>query len=402
MSDLDTSLDELREDLRSTISKPALDRIADRARQRSVRRRMQIGAIVAVVLVSVAVPLLRSLPEPTPPAAPPTPAEPSSVPYQVGFADRTHAFALGRECPEPFKPCTFKLLASTDAGQSWQRRSMPKGTYTDGSLGVLGPKMLLFYTTTVDDQDFMVSYISQDDGRTWRRHEIASPLLTSPSPIPAHTPIQPICLSGSGAGCVMGIGTVAADGKVAPVPVQPQLTELWPGRFSTAGGRYWVVGKDQTNHWAVAVTADGTAWTTTALDVPGTVDVPDAWSVVEGGGSMYLTAIGSIGGGTNKLLTMYRSTDRGRTWTQTRRASETGEQMPMYGEPIAMSNGRLLLNSLPDGTVESRDGGRTFTKAARQLAGNPRWTPGGYLVQVRLSTYELSWNGVDWRRFEMP
>lgn len=399
MSDLDTSLEELREGLRSTITKPGLDRIAGRARQRSVRRRMQIGAIVAVVLVSVAVPLLRSLPEPTPPAAQP-PSEPT-VPYQLEFIDKEHGFALVRECPGAFDACTFRLLATADAGRSWTSRKMPPGAYRDGSLSALSPTMLAFYTTTADPDGFLLSYRSTDAGRTWRRYDMAAPELANPSPIPPDTTLQVVCLSEPGPDCVMGLGTATHDGRTAPVPVQPPLTDLWPGRYPTSGSHYWVVGRDQANRWAVAVTAGAETWTTTPLDVPGKVDLPEAWSVVEGGGSMYLTAVGSIGGGVNRLLAVYHSTDRGRTWTQTRRASETGERMSMYGSPMATSNGRLVLSSLPGGTVESRDGGATFTRVTHQLPGTPKWTPAGYLVQVRLGTYEISWNGVDWRRFEI-
>jgi hypothetical protein len=402
MSDLDTSLRELREDLRSTITKPGLDRVADRARHRSVRRRMQIGAIVAVVLVSVAVPLMRSLPEPTPPATPPPTATKASVPYQLTFADRTHAFALGRICSGPFDPCTFKLLASSDAGRSWHKRTMPDGDYTDGSLGLFGRRSLVFYTSTSDGDNFLVTFISRDDGRTWRKYDIADPLLASPSPIPPGSPIQMVCLSGSGTSCVVGLGTANDDGTVAPVPVQPPLTDPWPGRFPTAGGMYWSVGRDQAGHWAVAVTSDGRTWRTTPLDVPGTPQESDSWSVVDGGGSMYLTAIGTIGGSQNKLLVVYHSTDRGRTWTQTRRATETDNQMTAFGTPVATSDGRLLVNSLPEGTVGSPDGGRTFVRAARQLPAMPKWTSAGYVVQVEPTTYEISWNGRDWRRFEIP
>jgi hypothetical protein len=403
MSDLDTSLRELREDLRSTITKPGLDRVADRARQRSVRRRMQIGAIVAVVLVSVAVPLMRSLPEPTPPASPPpTTATRASVPYQLTFADRTHVFALGRICPGPFERCSFRLMASADAGRSWQRRTMPGGTHTEGSLGLLGRRALVFYTSTGDADNFLITFISRDEGRSWRRYDIDRPPLASPAPIPSGTPIQVVCLSGSGNDCVVGLGTADDDGTIAPVPVQPPLTDRWPGHLPTASGMYWSVGRDQAGRWAIAVTSDGRTWRTTPLDVPGTPQDFDTWSVVDGGGSMYLTALGTIGDGPNKLLMVYRSKDRGRTWTQTRRATETNDHMTAFGSPVATSDGRLLVSSLPDGTVESRDGGRTFVKAARQLPATPKWTAGGYLVQVDPMTYEISWNGRDWRRFEIP
>lgn len=402
MSDLDTSLRDLREGLRSTVTKPGLDKIADRARHRSVRRRMQIGAIVAVVLVSVAVPLLRSLPDPTPPATPPTPPTTRSVPYAVEFVDRTHAYALGRRCPGALDPCRFTLLATADTGRTWEKRSMPDGKYADGSLAVQSPSTVVFYTTTTSDENFIQAYISRDGGRKWARYDLAVPALGAPSSIPPDVPIQVICTNGGRSGCLTGLGTLGSDDRLHPVPVQPPVYEPWPGRYPTPSGVYWAVGRDQAGHWAVSVTdRKAAAWTTTPLDVPGAIEPPNAWSVVEGDGSLYLTAVGSIGGGTTKLLAVYRSKDRGRTWTQTRRAQDTGAQMSMYGTPVATSDGRLLVNSLPEGTLESRDGGATFTRAAHQLPGSPEWTPAGYVIQLLPTSYEVSWNGRDWRRFEV-
>lgn len=400
MSDLDTSLDQLRDDLRSGLAKPGLDRIADRARQRSVRRRMQIGAIVAVVLVSLAVPLLRSLPDPAPPATPPTPTE-HSTPYHLSFADRTHAFALGRICDKPSEPCSNRLLASSDGGRTWSRRSVPSTT-TDGGLAVLSRSWLIFYTTDPDDYGSLKTYTSKDSGRTWHPSRPIFDIVTNTATIQPGAVLQPVCLSGEGPDCAAGLGASTPDGKLAPLPAQPPLTELWPGRYATAGGTYWAVGKDQANRWAVAVTRDGSAWTTTPLDVPGEVKPSDGWSVVEGGGSLYATAVGSLAGASDRLLTVYRSEDRGKTWTQTRRAAETGEEMSMYGSPVATSDGRLVVSSLPDGTVESRDGGATFTKSTRQLISTPEWTPAGYLVVRGIVSYEISWNGLDWRRFDIP
>lgn len=396
MPDLDASLRELREDLRSTIAKPGLDKVADRARQRTVRRRMQIGAIVAVVLVSVAVPLLRSLPDPTPPATPP-PARTQSVPYELAFADRTNAYALGRDCGAPTDPCTFRLLASDDGGRSWARRTVPAGEYADGALGVLGPDVLRLYTRRTDDS--MKIWASRDGGRTWHDYD-TTPRFAGPSPIPPGAMLEQACLQGSAAGCVRGVVTVNPDGTLSPAPTQPPLTDQWPGTYPTASGVHWVIGRDESGHWAVATTGDGTKWWTAPLDVPGQPERPDAWSVVEGGGSMYLTVVGTTAGGTNNLLVVYRSTDRGHTWQQTYHATD-GRQLSMYGGPVATSDGRLLVNALPDGTLESRDG-TTFTRAAHQLPASPKWTPAGYVLQVRPTAYQVSWNGLDWRQFEVP
>jgi photosystem II stability/assembly factor-like uncharacterized protein len=151
MSELDTKLAALRDDLHEQISPPDLGQVTGMARQRTTRRRMQIGAVAAVVAVSVAVPVLRALPGGQAPAGPPLPA---SMTVQLDFADPDHGFALGSDCPKPEAPCTLTLFATADGGQSWERRPLPDGDqrYALGDVSVQDANRLSVSRVGADDQ----------------------------------------------------------------------------------------------------------------------------------------------------------------------------------------------------------------------------------------------------------
>jgi hypothetical protein len=369
MSELDTSLQSLREDLRSSINRPNLGRVAYRARQRTVRRHMQIGAIAAVVLVSVAVPVLKSLPTADQTAQPPTD---TPVRYQVEFADATHGFALGSDCAGSNGPCTFTLLATTDGGRNWQPRKMPVdgGKHEQAQLGVFDTDNLVLQAYSAESGSVPLRFTSGDTGRTWRE---------------------------------TGLTAQSSGDAAASLRAQPPLTDLRPGKEPTAGGRYWTAGRDQTTgQWSISVSSDaGETWATTPVDLPGEPwQMGDSWSVVEGGGVMYATVRGTLGIGPLKLLAVYRSTDEGVSWTQQWRATQENVLMAVDGSAIATSDGRLLVYSTVDGTQESPDGS-TFARAGRQLPGPATWTRAGYLVPVKDNRYELSQDGRRWRAFEI-
>ena len=401
MSELDTSLRKLRDDLRTTINRPDLSQVADRARQRTVRRRMQIGAIVAVVLVSVAVPLLRALPDASPPATPPR--ADGSVTYQVDFANASRGYALRSDCQDPDGPCAFALLATADGGRGWQPRKLPvdNGHYSSAELLAQGAEKLLFYPIPADDSDMIVKqYFSSNAGRTWR--ELTPDGVGAPTAIRDGALLSMMCVP-NGDECAIGAGVRSPDGSQAlPALTQPRLDELSVGDIATAGGRLWAAGLDPvTGKWAVSVTSNGGAtWATTPLDLPGKPRLNRAWSVVEHGGVMYTTVEGTIGVGPVELLAVFRSTDDGVSWARTWQAAGDQRLPSVLGTPVATADGRLLVYSTTEGTFESTDG-QTFTKASRQLPGPVTWTRAGYLAQVRAGTYELSGDGRSWRRFEV-
>lgn len=396
MSELDRSLHELRDDLRSTITPPDLDQVVGRARQRSVRRRMQVGAIAAVVAVSAAVPALRLMPEQPTPAGPPA----APVTYQVDFADAEHGYALESVCDGP---CAFTLLATTDGGRSWQPRQVPAGdeAHRKSELLVVGPEQLTINLSPVDPEAAATGFFSTDSGRTWREFDALA--LAEPSVIPPGAKLQKMCRETSGPGECTSLVNVfdAGMGAVWEVPTQPPLVAMTPGPVATAGGEFWVIGRDANGRRAIAVTSDnGTTWTTNPLDVAGEPTRRNPWSVVEHDGTLYLTVVGSVGNTPVELLAVFRSTDRGRTWTRTWQPADGHRLLNVFGDAVATADGRLLVYSTTEGTLESRDG-TTFAKADRQLAGPVTWTRGGYLAKGA-DGYEISRDGLDWRRFELP
>lgn len=401
MSELDTGLEELRADLRATIKRPDLGHVATRARQQRMRRRTQIGAIVAVVLVVAAVPLLRSTPEHR--------VSEKHVPsydYQVDFADTEHGYALGSDCDSL---CTFTLLATTNGGRSWLPRTLPRfsGPYKNGSLYVFGPNQIVFGLTG-DTGASSEEFISDDGGRTWRDWS-GLKVVEAPAAIPSGATLVQVCVDHTVRGmCVSGVGVPVADrGALSPTPAQPSLVDpVQPGGPPTAGGRYWAAGKDPTSGgWAIAVTSDaGMTWATTPLEVPGepSSTTGDAWAVVEMGGAMYATVRGKLGSEPSGLLAVFRSTDRGLSWTRMWSATPTAGLAGVAGSPIATPDGRLFVWSSVEGTLTSSDGGRTFRRASVWLPGPVRWTRAGYLTHVPGHGYEISRDGLSWHPFVLP
>jgi hypothetical protein len=401
MSELDTGLEELRADLRAGIRRPDLGHVAGRARRQKVRRRTQIGSIVAVVLVIAVVPLLRSAP-----ADDNRPANPSpDYTYEVDFADADHGYALGSDCVTN-ELCWFTLLATTDGGRSWQPRTLPKasGRYKSGGMHVFGPNQVVF-SLVGEDGAPGGEFISDDAGRTWRGWSGLRASETATA-IPAGASLMHICLDyTAGGGCVSGLGATVPDkGEVSPTPTQPPLVRpLQAGGVPTAGGRYWAAGKDASSgRWAIAVSSDaGVTWATTQLDVPGEPSTAggDAWSVVEQGRVMYATVRGVFRSRTPSLLAVFRSTDKGLSWTTVAPVAGVEE---MTGSPIATTDGRLIVYSGVDGTLESTDGGRTFTRSSVRLPGKVTWTRGGYLAYRPEHGWAISRDGVNWRTLTLP
>ncbi|HEX6360377.1 hypothetical protein [Actinophytocola sp.] len=403
MPDLDTSLHELRDDLRRTLTRPDLSHVADRARQRTVRRRMQLGAIVAVVLVSAAVPALRlvqsdSQPPAQPPAAP--------APYTVDFADADHGYAFQQHCEDNDGPCVFALRATDDGARTWRRVSLPESreTFVRGMVSVMSPKGLGFSRAKPGLVGEVEQFVSDDGGRTWHDRDVEHQ--ESPTLIPARSQTVPMCVSRTSDNvCVIGVGMLTPLAKAAPVLTQPPIDDPWPGTTATEGGLYWAAGRERTTGtWSVSVTSDyGATWATTPLDFKGlpSLQVDGAWSMTERGSDMYLTVVGNVGVGPTELLAVFRSTDKGVSWARTWQSTEKHELQAVTGDAVLTADGELLVYSRVVGTVASSDGGRTFAKARHQFPGPVRWTRAGYLVTGSNNAFELSGDGLTWRRFEV-
>lgn len=401
MSELDTKLAKLRDDLHTTITPPDLAAIGDRARHRTVRRRTQIGAVAAVVAVSVAVPLLRALPDAAQPPA--QPAIPASMTFELDFADADHGYALGSDCEDPDQVCTLALFATGDGGRHWERRTLPEGDelFSVAQLTVIDENRLVVDRILADGEQ-LTRIVSKDRGSTWQKGALGG--VAPSAPLPENGWLQGVCVGEDEGGCELGVGTPSQDGDlVVPAPAQPSLVEPQVGRVATEGGRFWATGIDRrTGRWAVSVSSDrGETWTTTPLTVPGEPAMIEPWAVVEHDGVMYVTLQGSIAKGPYGLLSVYRSTDDGLTWTNTWQATPETVLQAMLGSPVVTADGTLLVYSAAEGTFESADGGRTFTKAGQQLPGEVTWTRGGYVAKVKGHAYAISADGVEWRTFEI-
>jgi hypothetical protein len=388
MSDLDTELRGLREELNAAIPLPDFERVIGRAR---IRRGLQLAAIAAVVaVVAVAVPLVRAA-RSVPPATTPDAKDTS---YILDFADLDHGYALARKCPRSTSGCAFTLYRTTDGGQTWALRYLPPALdpetgYGSATMYVLGPDAVLVDRPMRDGVD---RTYSTDGGRSWHWVQTLDTGATAPLPhgalLTTRCGPQPYTET---AGCP-DVGTIQPrTGRFVATPTQPPLVAEQIGPSPTQSGGYWVVGRSRTtDEYGIAVSADsGRTWSVDELGLWGP-DGPLTWSVVENTGVMYLLASSSVG-----ALRVWSSTDGGKSWTFVY-SEDSGPQV--VGSPVAAGDGSLLVS---DGmsTWKSGDGGRTFVKTEDQPFG-VKWTRAGYLW-LKVDRFELSGDGMHWWEFRV-
>ena len=404
MSELDTALDGLRDELNSAIPLPDVEHVTGRAR---ARRRLQLGAIAAVVMVAVAVPVLRALPDGSPVATPP-PVQPRTG-YVVDFADPDHGFAIGRRCEENRDGCSFSFHRTTDGGRDWQKMTLPAPLnpdtgYFTTALYVVGPDEVVI-TRSGQSSDDLDRIHTMDGGRSWQEikpswaheaHETTAPL--GPRSLLAGMCAQ-MLLTTETCG---DLGTIQpGTAKNTGIPTQPPLgLRTQNGPVATKDGKWWAVGLNA-GRWAISVSADGGQnWSTSDLNLSGTPGSGN-WAVVERNGVMYATITAA-----GRLLGVWRSTNDGKSWTRTW-TSGGGQWIPgLTGTPIAASDGSLVLS---DGTTSyvSTDQGRTFERTGDKVAGAVRWTRAGYLrsdgkpfeTSSDGNNFALSTDGLHWRTF---
>lgn len=376
MSELDTELRGLRDELNAAIPLPDFEHVTGRVR---ARRRLQLGAIAAVVVVAVAVPLLRATQ-----SAPPATTNAADTTYVLDFADPDHGYALARTCTPGVSGCAFTLYRTADGGRTWAPRHLPpaldpKTGYFAATMYVLGPDAVAIDQPARDHLDRMTS---SDGGRTWQRSRQPGGGSES-APLPRGALMTSRC----GVPVVrtnrcLEIGTIEpATGRFVRTPTQPPLVPMQFGPAATPSGAYWVVGQNATtDRYEIAVTADGGGtWSVSDLSASWSAGPPD-WSVVENDGVMYVLADSRV----------WTSTDDGRTWTFA--SARSG----VAGSPIAARDGSLLVS---DGasTWKSTDRGRTFVESDEKPFG-VIWTRGGYLS---LAPFALSGDGLHWREFSV-
>ena len=409
MSDLDASLQRLRDELTAAIPLPDVEHVTGRAR---TRRRLQLGAIAAVIAVALAVPVLRALPSGSPAGTPPSPPKTT---YAVDFADPDHGYALSRRCDQIAEGCSFDFYRTVDGGRDWQKMSLPepsnaKTGYFNADLYALGPDEAAI---DVDTSKGMVGRIhTVNGGRTWQavEHPWTSNTTTrlGPRSMLGGTCGTYVMATGTYLlpdGLCSGLSTVRPDsGKAVGIPtlVPRQGFVQQSGWFATEDGKWWVcVLDDATDQWTISVSADGAGtWSTSDLGVDNSPRV-DGWAVVERNGVMYATASTY-----NGLLGVWRSIDDGHSWTRTWRRGGDQWLPGLIGTPIAAGDGSLALS---DGltTFVSTDQGRTFKRTGDKVAGTVRWTRAGYLRSDGMlystsssgTRFALSTDGLHWREF---
>lgn len=402
MSELDTALEGLRDELTAAIPLPDVEHVTGRAR---TRRRLQLGAIAAVVMVAVAVPALRALPSGSPVGTPP---DQSKTGYVLDFADPDHGFAIGRRCETNSKGCSFSFYRTTDGGRDWRKMTLPAPLsadtgYFSTNMYVVGPDEVVI-NRLGRSLERVDRIHTTNGGRSW--HEVEPPWFHD-----ATIPLGPRSLLGgtciqipSAAETCSGLGTIQPGTAInAGIPTQPPLGQLMQnGPVATKDGKWWSVARnDETGRWTMSVSADGGRnWSTSDLnltDTPGS----GSWAVVERNGVMYATA-----GSAARLLGVWRSTDDGQSWTRTW-THDGGQWIPgLIGTPIAASDGSLVLSNGITNYVSTNQA-RTFEQTGEKVAGTVRWTRAGYLrsdgnVYATSSdgnNFALSTDGLHWRAF---
>lgn len=391
MSDLDTELRGLRDELTTAIPLPDVDVLAGRAR---ARRQLQLAVVVVVVAVALAVPLLRWLPSSTPPATPPTPPGGGHTSYLIDFADADHGYALERACNPVVAGCAFTFYGTDNGGRTWTPRELPPPVsattgYFVATMYVLSPEEIAL--DQLGGQQGLTRIYSSDGGHSW--HEVTRWW----NPDGATAPLAPDaqltgrCSRGSYAGSeCAGIGTVKpGTGTFVSTPTQPPLGVEVFGTVAGEHDKWWAVGRSTTTgKKSLAVTTDGgRTWSANQL-VSGGSGV-ERWSLVARNGVMYAVASDSF-----QLLRIWRSTDDGTSWEPTYDGS--GDVPALVGTSIAAGDGTLIAS---DGKVTyvSRDGGRTFRRGG-EATGEVSWTRAGYL-RADGNRFALSTDGLHWREF---
>jgi hypothetical protein len=313
--------------------------------------------------------------------------------FDLMFADERHGHALRVDCGQ--FACDLDLV-STANGENWTTREVTPASRAPGSTGrlyVLGPDDVAVDWTPIDDPYQVSRVYSDDSGRTWRR--VPAGRLGAVRAIPPGAALQTTCAA-SGTACEVAV-VLPGSGRSARLATAPPLYRPFAGSVPVAGGRWWIVGRDpRTRGWALAVSADdGRTWTVSRLSWRGKAD-GKGWSVVPAGEALIATATGSLAGGTNGTMAIFRSDDGGRSWTRTSGELPAG----LAGIPVAASDGTLLFNTEDGRGLMSRDDGRTFTEVRPRFRGHAYWARFGYVAAsdpdapVQYSTDGLHWREI--------
>ncbi|MET7425074.1 hypothetical protein [Dactylosporangium sp. NPDC005555] len=327
-------------------------------------------------------------------------------------SDPDHLYAVVLDCgtattsPPDWYSCQRDLLASGDAGRTWQMRNRDFGSFDSIRLTALPGGVLVARAEKLISGGALPAsggYVSVDGGRTWKVVELQD------------APVSQLAAGGwvewswdATAGIWAGDPGLARYTLMADPPA---LKFTGTAVRNAVGGAWWLDGVDPaTGQPAVAISVDaGRNWSTHVFtDIP--VAENSGYSVgsatLDGrtGYVVSMTGHGIDGGG---RVWVHRTTDGGKTWQQV----EHGGTAPWsYGGGLSYltpDGGHVIVN------LGGRDGRRSFSisrDGARytqvtlaglpedDLAELPRPVPGGGYLASTIDAVYVSSDGLQWRR----
>ncbi|HET9141423.1 sialidase family protein [Actinophytocola sp.] len=340
------------------------------------RRHLIIGLALTALVVGVAIPLLRvdsdperrAAPAPTVPPRPDVGRSRPPVVYDLDFAGERHGFALWGRCTDgvDFR-CERRLLVTED-GVHWRQQAFAEPELaaprrlTGRVVALGGDRLVLTDLGAGGPHD---RYFSADGGRTWRVAATTPDLRVST--IPADAVLETRCMERvrTGADCWWRrlVVTLPDSGERAWLANPPALDGPRPEPRAAADGSWWVTGRDpRSSDWNVAVSRDnGASWSVAVLPTDPNL-LPAEVTVTGSGPNVYALATGRRADGweSRSLFAIYRSTDGGRTWTQTW-SGTGGQPRTLGGTAVVQPDGALFIAPNDVGPAyRSTDGGRSF------------------------------------------
>lgn len=410
MSDVDFT--GLRDEAGQLARQPDFATVQSRAGRIRRARAGKAGAALGAVLLAG---LLGVTALPRNEGAPSVPVgSPSSTRRVVwaGAGDPAHLYATVADCPT----CPQQLLASTDGGQTWQKRYELPAEAGERTLAVLGPEQLVM----VGPSEVRVTNpsaplggsvavgvsrrTSPDGGRTWQEEK---PFVVVGQP---ESVASPGCWDTRCTAVRVRLGPNAQATSIR-WPERPPVSLDLAGAGPAASG-VWAAGCHETTGGpATAVTTDeGRRWTVVVLPDETHTAGPagclrDADLATADGRTAYVVLPDS----SDKPARVHRSTDGGATWQRTSDASSFAGGQPVPGSTYVTPDGSLVLAVRQGGTIRtvtSRDG-CTFQPV--ELTGLPTLTdrfpyaaaPGTYLFHDG-NRLHLSTDGIRWQQVKLP
>jgi hypothetical protein len=268
------------------------------------------------------------------------------------FTDHAHGYVLQRACAaDPGAPlpgaCRSELLATADAGRSWQRRALPGEPWLDpmhGSAAFQRSPSLHPAgggAIAVDGAGGR-SWTSADGGVTWQQ----APAPWSPGPAGSADAIGPdertVHLAGLPSYGLSGRAVAATDGSYWAACAGAADTDQ-PGAAGT-GQAGVAVSRDQGRTWTTRATPGSQTWWVSTVD-----------------GSTVYAAVRETTGSV-----LVRSVDAGLTWTQVTPIDQAPDQT---WAGLALPNGDVLVETAT-GTLRLRAGATSLERVGDRLAHN--------------------------------